>query len=130
MLGWWILVDAQTPEERDRAEDHKARLLASWETGLGGDAWVLGLVREGKAQEYRLAGGYPNRYTALAGDVLPLLAAGPPIHRGADAFTEDEESGEVRFLPGDWKGRVTLHRDRMDACAPDQPLTIDLWDLS
>ena len=130
MLGWWILVDAQTPEQRTWAADPKAKLLASWEASLGGTRWVLNLVAAGKALEHQLSGGYPDRYTALARDVLPLLVDGPPEHRGGDVFTEDDESGELRFLPGAWKGNITLYRDRMEACTPEQVVTIEIWDQS
>jgi hypothetical protein len=79
MIGWWIAIVARTPEERDAAIDRKAAILANWETSLGGIDWVTKLTKEGKATQLS-SGGYPNRYTAKAGDVLPLLAKGIPDH--------------------------------------------------
>ena len=81
MIGWWIVVAAQTPEERDDpAADRRAAILATWEIGLGGLDWLHTLVDAGKAEQSSFS-GYPNRYTAKAGEVLPLLADGPPPHR-------------------------------------------------
>ena len=37
MIGWWIVIAAQTPEERDAPNsDRKAAVLANWETSVGG----------------------------------------------------------------------------------------------
>ena len=36
MIGWWIVISTQTPEERRQAVDRKAFILATWEVGLGG----------------------------------------------------------------------------------------------
>lgn len=110
MLGWSVLVDARTPEERDSSEDKKSFLLATWETHLGGIDFLDSLVRKGKAKKL-LSGGYPERYSALAADVLPLI----PIRTPG---------------PHHQVSHVTRHQDRIDACAPDQVLTIEAWDLS
>lgn len=38
MIGWWIIVSTQTPEERDRADQdtRRAAILAQWEAGAEG----------------------------------------------------------------------------------------------
>ncbi|MGQ3054247.1 hypothetical protein [Acidovorax temperans] len=123
MIGWWIVVAAQTPEERDRSLDRKEAVLANWEVGPGGIDWLQQLVREGKAT-WLAFNGYPNRYTAKAGDVLPLLAGGPPAHRGPAIIGDDY------VMPANWKGDAIFHPDKIATCPPDQPLTIDAWDLS
>ena len=123
MIGWWIGVAAQTPEERDRSLDRKEAVLANWEVGPGGIDWLQQLVREGKAT-WLAFNGYPNRYTAKAGDVLPLLAGGPPAHRGPAIIGDDY------VMPANWKGDAIFHPDKIATCPPDQPLTIDAWDLS
>jgi hypothetical protein len=83
MLGWWIVISMQTPEERDRADQdtRRAALLANWEASVNGSRWVHQLVEQGKATQLS-SGGYPNRFTAKACDVLPLLANGVPKHDG------------------------------------------------
>ena len=49
MIGWWIVVAAQTPEEwDDPAADRRAATLATWEVGLGGLDWLHTLVDAGK----------------------------------------------------------------------------------
>ena len=124
MIGWWIVVAAQTPEERDDpAADRRAAILATWEIGLGGLDWLHTLVDAGKAEQSSFC-GYPNRYTAKAGEVLPLLADGPPPHRGMAVIGDDY------VMPANWKGNVAFHPERIAACSADQMLTIDAWDLS
>lgn len=124
MIGWWIVIAAQTPEEYDRVtNDPAATVLATWETGLGGIAWLRNLTEEGKAAQLS-TGGYPNRYTAKAGDVLPLLADGPPAHAGPTVIGEDY------VMPSHWIGNVIMHPGKIAACPPDQLLTIEAWDQS
>lgn len=43
MIGWWIVVSTQTPEERDKAdqESRRAAILAQWDTGANGIRWPL-----------------------------------------------------------------------------------------
>jgi hypothetical protein len=127
MFGWWIVVSSQTPEECDRAETdaRKAGTLAHWEVGLDGLAWLEQLVQAGKATQLFYS-GYPNRYTARAGDVLPLLASGPPAPTGPASII----IGDDYMLPSNWRGKIELHADRIAACPADQVLTIDAWDLS
>ena len=50
MIGWWIGIAKQTPQERDDSADKKAAIIASWEAGSGGLDWLEKLVQEGKAQ--------------------------------------------------------------------------------
>ena len=122
MLGWFIIISTQTPEERDAGSD-KEQNLASWEAGLFGAEWLKDLVASGKALQLNF-GGYPMRYTAAAGDVLPLIAAGPPAHKAPLVIGEDY------VQPPGWNGKATIEHARIAACRPDQMLTIDAWDQS
>lgn len=123
MIGWWFVISAQTPEERDRSIDPKAGVLANWETSVGGIAWVIKLVADGKAVQLS-SGGYPNRFTAKAGDVLPILVKGIPDHNDMTIIGDDY------VMPAGWKGNIVLHQDMIAACHTDQVLTIDVWDQS
>ena len=124
MIGWWIVISAQTPEEKDTpGNDNKAAVLAMWETSVGGIDWINKLAKDGKATQLS-NGGYPNRYTAKAGEVLPILARGIPDHDDMMIFGEDY------VMPAGWKGNITMHQDRISACAPGQVLTLDVWDQS
>jgi len=123
MLGWWIVVAAQTSEERDEAVDRKSTTLATWEVGPGGLDWLQTLVKTGRATQLSFS-GYPNRYTAKASDVLSLLESGPPAHIGPAVIGDDY------VMPANWKGIITFHQDRIAACAADQVLTIEAWDQS
>lgn len=124
MIGWWIVIAAQTPEERDRAgENSKLAVLANWEVGSGGIEWLSRLVKADRARQLSF-NGYPNRFTALASEILPLLANGPPAHQSLAIIGDDY------VLPKSWTDQVIFHREKIAACPPDQLLTIDAWDLS
>jgi hypothetical protein len=130
MLGWWTVVTAKTPQQLELVVNDKSAILATWEAGVGGTAWIEELVKAGKAHVYRLQGGYPNRYSASACDVLPLIADGPPPHIAPAMLAWHDEANQAVLIPANYQGNVTLHRDQIAACDPDQVLTIDTWDQS
>lgn len=131
MIGWWIVVSTQSPEERDRTdqEAHRTAILAQWETGADGIRWIERLTETDKAAKLA-GGGYPNRYTARAGNVLPLIEGGgiQPPKDGVWIFGIDE--GEAYAQPPGWMGNIEIHADHVAACSADQVLTIDAWDQS
>jgi hypothetical protein len=115
MSGWMIMIEAQTPEKQytDMAS-RKALMLAHWETSWNGLKWLNELLAEGKATELSLNAYYPNRYTARASDVLPILGQGVP---------DIPEHGY-------WKDAAVINHDKMAACPLDQILLIEVWDLT
>lgn len=123
MIGWWIIITAPAPQEAHTSTDRKAVVFANWETSAFGIEWIVRLVEQGKAVQL-LHEGYPNRYTAIAQDVLPLIAKGPPALDGPTVFGDDY------VMPGDWSGNVVLCHDMIAACPPELVLTIEAWDLS
>lgn len=124
MIGWWIVISTQTPEERRRdADNRRASILAMWEVGLGGLDWLERLVTLAEAQKIR-SDGYPNVYLAPARAVLPLLADGPPAHDNPMIIGDDY------VQPPRWTRMVEIHADRMAACPSSHQLTIEAWDLS
>ena len=125
MLGWMIVVSTMTPEEMDQSstDTKKATVLARWEVGPGGINWIEDLASAGKGTKL-YGGGYPNRYTATARDVLPVLAGEPPTESGPTIIGDDYVKS------WDWSSKISLYPDRIAACPVDHVLTIDAWDLS
>lgn len=125
MIGWWIVISTQTPEERSAAstDERQACILATWEAGLGGLDWLDRLVAQSAAHKVR-ADGYPTVYLALAEAVIPLLVDGPPAHEGPMVIGDDY------VMPAKWIGKVEMHAERMEKCPGQQRLTIEAWDLS
>lgn len=108
MLGYWIVISTQQPEEVAALEISKKSVLANWETGTSGIRWLDGLVNDGKATKLR-SDGYPNRYVSTAGIVLPMIVPSPPGGKITNAIYKPEE---------------------IAACPPSQSLTIEAWDQS
>lgn len=129
MLGYWLVVSTQTPEQRDSGDGRKEAVLAEWETGVGGIDWIEKLVEEGKATRLR-GDGYPNRYVCAAAVVLPLITSDSikPSTAGPWVFGVDE--GDEYAQPPGWMGKVNLRPENIHACPIDAVLTIDAWDQS
>ena len=96
---------------------------SSWHPGLGGLDWLHELVKQGKAV-FDNRGGYPDRFTGTAKDILPKLSSGPPPHKGPFVIGDDY------VAPGGWTGGVTIDRAKIAECSPDEQLTIVAWDQS
>ena len=121
MAGWWTIISTETPEQMaDLAKVNKDAILATWEAGLGGLGWITQLCQQGKATQLT-CNGFPNRYTALASDLTPLLASG---------IAEAQEGVFQEDRPAGWPGSITLHQGRIAACQPGQALTVEVWDQS
>ncbi|PTT88498.1 hypothetical protein DBR42_09675 [Pelomonas sp. HMWF004] len=113
MIGWWIVISTQSPRERDQSTQdvRRAAILAQWEAGADGIRWIEDLVAGGMAEKLA-SGGYPNRYTALASAVLPVLV------------------GDDDMTTSTWRNKPEVNSERVAACPLDQRLTIDAWDQS
>lgn len=121
MSGWWTIISTQTPEQMaDLAKVNKDAILATWEAGLGGLGWITQLCEQGKATQLS-SNGFPNRYTASADVIAPLLLAGIAEAQDGD-FPQDKLTG--------WPGCITVYPERVAACSPGQLLTIEVWDQS
>lgn len=121
MAGWWTIISTETPEQMaNMTKVNKEAFLASWEAGLFGADWIAQLCQQGKATQLTF-NGFPNRYTALADVVVPLLQAG---------IADAQEGAFPRDQPTAWPGTITMHAQRIAACAPGQLLTVEIWDQS
>jgi hypothetical protein len=121
MSGWWTIISTETPEQMaDMTKVNKEAFLASWEAGLSGADWIAQLCQQGKASQLTF-NGFPNRYTASADVIAPLLLAGI-------AEAQDGEFPQDKLTA--WPGTITMYAQRIAACAPGQLLTIEVWDQS
>lgn len=124
MIGFEIFV-----YRADRVDDPMASwpneeaLLVSWLVGgSSGLDWIDALVERGLATD--LGGnGYPLRYTALARDLLPVIATGIP------APSDGPILGEDYYLPAGFI-RDPEVRPGFDTCPCDQLLLVNAWDQS
>jgi hypothetical protein len=122
MLGWGIYIYRQVPDEPwDKPTEES--LIATWTAGLGGLDWITALVRQGKAVDHG-GDGYPDLYTAAAKDILPRISGGPPPHKGPFVIGDDY------VAPSGWTGAVKIDHAKIEACSPDEQLTIVAWDQS
>jgi len=136
MLGWWIKISTLSPEEMDSALNDKTATLAHWEVGVSGIGWLKTLVQQGKAQQLK-KDGYPSRWQAQAGVILPLLNDLPLLQKGK-LYAEENSSSlilgmekyEENMRPVRWFNEIRQYPDRIAACNSEQMLTIDAWDLS
>ena len=119
MAIYLIIVSTQTPEQCDEGPDARSE-LARWEASFGGTRWIQQLVLQGKAKQLLFA-GHPERFIAAAGDVLPLIALGPP-HEG-----QLRQQGNMTTRQ-EWSEPATIDQAKFDSCPADQMLTIDAWD--
>lgn len=115
MSGWWVVVDARTPAERDASQDPMGPLVASWEASVFNMRFLDHLVKEGRAEQLSF-NGYPNRYTVPAGDFVPFIIDGPPV--------EDWGSNKG------FNTNVNIRRDKLLALPAEHVLTVDVWDQS
>lgn len=127
MLGWWIIVSMETPEQRDSGSK-KDLNIAHWKAGLGGMQWLLDLVKNGKAEQLKFD-GYPCRFIAAARDIFPIVEAGPP-HLRKQAIASIPVVTDDRIISSTFVGEITIHRHQLECCLPSQQLTIDVWDES
>ena len=121
MSGWWTIISTETPEQlADMTKVNKDALLATWEAGLFGADWIAQLCTQGKATQLTF-NGFPNRYTASADVIVPLLQAGIAETQDGE-FPQDTLTG--------WPGSITVHPERIAACERGQLLSIEVWDQS
>jgi hypothetical protein len=125
MLGWHISIYRQTDDGASpaTAQSLEGTRVAVWQTGLGGLEWFDELVKAGKA--FDLGGdGYPSRYTATAGYVIPQIVDKPPGALDTWMFGADD------VLTKKWEGRTVVDRAAVAACRRDEWLLIEAWDES
>ena len=132
MLGWSITVmdkSLEVPNESgfdprfDLLAKARLALLAAWEASPRGIDWLNDLAKAGKAACHWHSDG-TGRYRALARDVLPLIANGPPANLNPVVLTRVPDHP----ISENWVCNVVFHQDRIASCHPDQKLMIDVCD--
>lgn len=114
MGGWSVTVVRQSVEDYGRNPDRE-KVLAYWTVGHTGIRWINELVGRGEVRQVK-DGGYPNIYTAPARVIAPLLASDEPPSGTTIRMFEPRE--------------VSIKRDELSNCPPDEMLTIAVWDQS
>lgn len=113
MLGWKIFVKKESDN-----------LIASWQVGLGGLAWIDTLVKAGLIKD--LGGnGYPNKYCGSADVILPRIYPNPPRNESSKPVIGDDyiiSSSDI------WN--LTLEHIEIEECESSENLIIEAWDAS
>ena len=114
MLGWEIFVyRPSTPDV----------FIARWMTSVFGLKWLDHLVKDNKA--VCLGGnGYPTKYSIAAGDLLPIIKAGPPSNDSPRVIGDDY------VLPQGWNGQIEWNQQEVLGCQASDQLMIEAWDQS
>lgn len=125
MLGFFMELYRQKdggalPATRNSEEGQK---IAVWQTGPHGVDWLFELAKAGKAIDMP-GGGYPDRFTAPAREIIPCMIEGPPQAR------ERWIAGEEQVFVGPWAGATKIDRKALAACKPDEWLLVQAWDES
>jgi hypothetical protein len=114
MLGWEVLV--YRPASPDV-------VIARWKTGPSGLRWLDRLAKDNKAVD--LGGnGYPDKYTVVAGVLLPILRAGLPASDSALVIGTDY------VLPAGWSSDLDWNQPEALACDRNDQLVVEAWDQS
>ena len=119
MLGWAVIIF------REEGSGHLGdpHRIADWTVGPYGIKWLNRMVEDGTAQ-FLGGNGYPLKYSALWKDLLPELLNQPEGHTGPTVIGED-----YVMEPG-WKGKMTVNKETVARCLPDDRVTINCFDLS
>ena len=116
MLGWKIYITQESSTD-------KSEYLMIWSAGIGGLDWLDQLVKDGLAQD--LGGnGYPDRYSAKAAVILPMVVPVLPNYEGKFVIGDDY------VLAGGEHWGIKLNQSKIDACSPEETLIIEAWDES
>lgn len=60
MIGWWIVISTQTPQERRQGDNLAVCVLATWEVGPGGLDWLERLFGHGQARNFKPVATRPS----------------------------------------------------------------------
>ena len=125
MLGFFIELHRQKNGGRLPAtlNSDEGQRIAVWQTGLDGIDWLFELVKAGKAIDLG-GGGYPDRFTAPAKEIIPRIIEGPPQAR------ERWIAGAEQVVIGPWAGETKIDREALAGCKPDEWLLVQAWDES
>jgi hypothetical protein len=121
MLGFLVTVK--------KSEENGGGVVAKWDDhsmDFYGD--LQDLKKKGKALCIHYGGGYPNKYTAKASDVIPLIKKAlngrPDVAKNGSFWMMGY--GIVPDIPVATTKDIT----EIPSFSPDETLLIELWDLS
>jgi hypothetical protein len=122
-LGWEFFVFKKSDTDAKGDRRHGLRILARWESGMGGEKWIDDLVTSGRA-EFLKAGGLFHAYTLTASTLVDVLSDGVPQHTGPMVIGDDY------VTPSGWRDNVKIDWDALRALDANELLLVDMVDQS
>ena len=120
-LGFSVSVYRQ-PSEGEKSQ------LARWDAHVGGLRWLDDLVEAGNAVLLGRNGGYPIKYSATAGVIIPILSDIDPAAEVRRYQPQGREYVEERNQTLDQY--MSLDRGVISECPADETIFVDCWDQS
>lgn len=121
MLGWGINIYLESEPEKSNSKD----CIATWETGLDGDAWI----RE-NCKEIADNSGYPTKYKTNGKFIKKMLKDGPVKYITKISIIHEDEGFAEKAGNSGWIGSDRIDFERLNKLKDDEVIIIDTWDLS
>lgn len=128
MLGWSYNIWRQLDPEGTPAHIRRG-YIADWDSGPRGLEWIKSLVEQGDAIDCG-GNGYPLYFTMDSSIFRKQLINNPPCHPFTGGVPGAVVVGDAYVLPTSWTGAIELNKCELDACQPEEILSIEVWDLS
>lgn len=121
MLGWGINIYKASQPKTDNSND----FIATWECGLGGDAWV-----RNNCEKIEDNSGYPIKYRTIGKFIKTMLKDGA-VKQVSENTVIHEAEGIVEHAGQEgWSDKERIDFKRLKELDDNEVIIIDTWDLS